>query len=102
VHGHDRDSGGQGPDRARVEIAVGDWVALDTDSAPEGASRVAAVLPRRCALRRAADARSAVQQIVAANIDTVLLCDALDGSLSLRHLERFLALPGRAAPPPSC
>jgi ribosome biogenesis GTPase len=33
-----------------------------------------------------------VQQIVAANIDTVLLCDALDGRLSVRHLERFLAL----------
>jgi ribosome biogenesis GTPase len=34
----------------------------------------------------------AATQIVAANIDTVLLCDALDGRLSLRHLERFLAL----------
>jgi ribosome biogenesis GTPase / thiamine phosphate phosphatase len=29
---------------------------------------------------------------VAANIDTVFLCDAVDGDLSLRHLERFLAL----------
>jgi ribosome biogenesis GTPase len=29
---------------------------------------------------------------VAANIDTVLLFDAMDGSLSLRHLERYLAL----------
>ena len=34
----------------------------------------------------------AVRQIVAANIDTVLLCDSLDGRLGLRHLERFLAL----------
>ena len=33
-----------------------------------------------------------MSQVVAANIDTVLLCDSLDGSLSLRHLERFLAL----------
>ena len=31
-------------------------------------------------------------KVVAANIDTVFVCDALDGSLGLRHLERFLAL----------
>jgi ribosome biogenesis GTPase len=49
-------------------------------------------LPRRCVFRRAADRRGALPQIVAANIDTLLLCDALDGSLSLRHLERYLAL----------
>jgi ribosome biogenesis GTPase len=30
--------------------------------------------------------------MVAANVDTLLLCDALDGRLSLRHLERYLAL----------
>ena len=51
-----------------------------------------AVLPRRGVFRRAAAAKGAAPQIVAANIDTVFLCDALDGSLSLRHLERFLVL----------
>ena len=51
-----------------------------------------AVLPRRAVFRRAAAARGATPQIVAANIDTVFLCDAVDGNLSLRHLERFLAL----------
>jgi ribosome biogenesis GTPase len=49
-------------------------------------------LPRRGVFRRAVAAKGAAPQIVAANIDTVFLCDALDGSLSLRHLERFLAL----------
>ncbi len=73
-------------------IAVGDWVAVGPEPAAGGRPRVVAVLPRRCVLRRAVGARGATPQIVAANIDTVLLCDALDGSLSLRHLERFIAL----------
>lgn len=75
-----------------VEVAVGDWVALGPGPASGGRPPIAAVLPRRCVFRRAADARGQAQQIVAANIDTLLLCDALDGSLSLRHLERYLAL----------
>ena len=51
-----------------------------------------AVLPRRGVFRRAAAAKGGTPQIVAANVDTVFLCDALDGNLTLRHLERFLAL----------
>ena len=75
-----------------LEIAVGDWIAVGPGNAEGDGSRIVAVLPRRCVFRRAADGRAATQQIVAANIDTLLLCDALDGGLSLRHLERFLAL----------
>ena len=75
-----------------VEVAVGDWVALGPGPATGDRPRIVAVLPRRCVFRRAADTRGHAQQIVAANIDTLLLCDALDGSLSLRHLERYLAL----------
>ncbi|HEV3364206.1 MAG TPA: ribosome small subunit-dependent GTPase A, partial [Acidimicrobiia bacterium] len=75
-----------------VEVAVGDWVAVGPVPATGDRPRIAAVLPRRCVFRRAADTRGKAQQIVAANIDTVLLCDALDGHLSLRHLERYLAL----------
>ncbi len=74
-----------------TEIAVGDWVAIGGGHTG-GGPRIVAVLPRRCVFRRMVDARGAAPQIVAANIDTVLLCDALDGTLSLRHLERFLAL----------
>jgi ribosome biogenesis GTPase len=74
-----------------VDIAVGDWVALAPGPGDDDALGIMAVLPRRCVFQRAAK-QGASQQIVAANIDTVLVCDALDGSLSLRHLERFLAL----------
>lgn len=76
-----------------VEVAVGDWVGVRPGSAAGGRARIVAVLPRRRVFQREANARGvAPPQVVAANIDTVLLCDALDGNLSLRHLERFLAL----------
>jgi ABC-type multidrug transport system fused ATPase/permease subunit len=75
-----------------VEVAVGDWVAIGPEPATGDRPRIVAVLPRRCVFRRAADPRGRGQQIVAANIDTLLLCDALDGTLGLRHLERYLAL----------
>jgi ribosome biogenesis GTPase len=75
-----------------LEIAVGDWVGVGPDPAASRLARIVAVLPRRGVFRREPSARGTRPQVVAANIDTVLLCDALDGSLSLRHLERFLAL----------
>jgi ribosome biogenesis GTPase / thiamine phosphate phosphatase len=75
-----------------VEVAVGDWVAVGPGHHSGDRPRIAAVLPRRCVFRRATDKRGAGQQTVAANIDTLLICDALDGNLSSRHLERYLAL----------
>ncbi len=75
-----------------MEMAVGDWVAVDPEPGAGGGARIVGVLPRRSAFRRAADGRGPVPQIVAANIDTVFLCDSLDSRLGLRHLERFLAL----------
>ena len=77
---------------AGLTLAVGDWVTLG--AAPETGPGWAfvAILPRRCAFRRAADGPGARPQVVAANIDTVLLVDAIDGQLSVRHLERYVAL----------
>ncbi len=79
------------PDRG-VEPAVGDWVGVATGPIDDARARIAAVLPRRGAFRRAGATRGSVPRIVATNIDTVFLCDALDGSLGPRHLERFVAL----------
>lgn len=75
-----------------TELVVGDWVGVDPAPPAGGRARILAVLPRRGVFRREANERGAEPQAVAANIDTVFLCDALDGSLSPRHLERFLAL----------
>lgn len=73
-----------------VEVAVGDWVGVA--GPPDGTVRIAAVLPRRGVFRRTSAGKRPGARVLAANIDTVFVCDALDGILGLRHLERFLAL----------
>jgi ribosome biogenesis GTPase len=77
---------------ADLRVAVGDWVALAGEPGATGQMVLAAILPRRCAFRRVSDDPAAREQVVAANIDSVLLVDAIDGQLSGRHLERYVAL----------
>ena len=71
--------------------AVGDWVAF---SPPSGSGRalVHAVLPRRTAFVRRAAGDLAVQQILAANVDTVFLVMGLDRDFNPRRIERALVL----------
>ena len=67
---------------------VGDWVAVRP-----GANRSAtieAVLPRRHCFSRKAAGEPTRRQLVAANIDTVLLVSGLDGDFNLRRIERYL------------
>jgi ribosome biogenesis GTPase len=70
--------GGSGP-------AVGDWVAVRDDLAVR-------VLPRRTAFVRTAAGRGCAPQVVAANVDLVLVVDALVGEPRLRRVERYLAV----------
>ena len=49
------------------------------------------VLPRRSKFVRKAAGKSVVQQVIAANVDTVLLVSALDGDFNPRRVERYLA-----------
>ena len=76
-------------DRAELPV-VGDWVLLDD------AGAIAAVLPRRTTIsRRAAhEPASGVsrEQVIAANVDVVLVVAALGQALDTRLLERYLAL----------
>jgi ribosome biogenesis GTPase len=72
---------GSGPDAP----AVGDWVAVRGE-------RVVAVLPRRTAFVRTAAGRGSAAQVVAANVDVVLVVDALAGEARLRRIERYLAV----------
>ena len=65
--------------------AVGDWVALRDDLA-------VAVLPRRSAFVRTTAGRTSAAQVVAANLDVVLVVDALPGEARLRRVERYLAV----------
>lgn len=71
--------------------AVGDWVAASPPNA-SGQALVHAVLPRQTVfVRRAAGDRS-VQQVLAANVDTVFLVMGLDGDFNPRRIERALVL----------
>jgi ribosome biogenesis GTPase len=71
--------------------AVGDWVAARLRPA-ETRADIHAVLPRRTKFSRAAVDAAASEQIIATNIDTVLLVTALDQNYNLRRIERYLAL----------
>ncbi len=69
---------------------VGDWVAI-TDRGADLAS-IERVLPRKSRLSRARVGRRAAEQVVAANVDRVILMMGLDEDYNLRRLERYLAL----------
>ena len=80
--------------------AVGDWVALEPGSdAPDATAVIAAVLPRRSAIRRSAGdstrrggSRAVDDQVIAANVDVAFIVAGLDGDFNLRRLERYLAV----------
>jgi ribosome biogenesis GTPase len=69
-----------------VHPAVGDWVAVDAGG------RIAAVLPRASQLVRRAAGRAHAAQVLAANIDLVLLVTSLNGDLNPRRVERYLGV----------
>jgi ribosome biogenesis GTPase / thiamine phosphate phosphatase len=77
---------------SRAELpAVGDWVALRVDRGSHRAS-VFALLPRRTALTRKAAGQAVEPQVVAANIDAVLLVTGLDLDFNVRRIERGVLL----------
>jgi ribosome biogenesis GTPase len=70
--------------------AVGDWVAFSHE--PGSLAVIHAVLPRRSQFSRPARGDLAGAQVVAANVDTVLLVSGLDHDFNLRRIERYLTL----------
>lgn len=71
--------------------AVGDWVALK-QSEDGGLGIIHAVLPRASVFLRKAVGRATEAQVIAANVDTVLLVSGLDGDFNLRRIERYVTL----------
>lgn len=73
---------------------VGDWVVLA--EAPvagrDGWLQVDRVLPRRSTLVRQAAGDETLPQLIAANLDLVLIVTSADGDLNPRRLERYLAV----------
>ena len=69
--------------------AVGDWVAVRIRPGEQRAD-LHAVLPRKTKFSRRASGSEEIEQIVAANIDTVFLVSGLDLNFNPKRIQRFL------------
>ncbi|MBH0779035.1 ribosome small subunit-dependent GTPase A [Nocardia bovistercoris] len=86
-----------GPARARCSrsdselggLCTGDWVTLEVGT---DEPTVRQLLPRRSAIMRSSVSGRSEGQVLAANVDTVLICTAADGDVDLGRIERMLAL----------
>ncbi|MER5634954.1 ribosome small subunit-dependent GTPase A [Streptomyces nitrosporeus] len=70
-------------------VCTGDWVAVDPDGDPRF---VRTLLPRRTAFVRSTSSQRSEGQVLATNIDRVVICASLAVELDPGRLERFLAL----------
>ena len=66
--------------------AVGDWVVAAGDGS------ILALLPRHSLLKRGAAGEHYKQQLIAANVDTVLVVTGMDQDFNPRRIERYLVL----------
>ncbi|MDR7074601.1 ribosome small subunit-dependent GTPase A [Fictibacillus barbaricus] len=71
--------------------AVGDWVAVQAIPS-EGKAYIHGILPRKSKFSRKAAGVTTDEQIVATNVDTVFLVNALNQDFNLRRLERYLLM----------
>lgn len=72
--------------------AVGDFVMVDRTTHSEGNGIIHHVLSRKSVFLRKAAGSTEERQVVAANIDTVLICMSLNNDFNLRRLERYLSI----------
>lgn len=79
-------------DDARDLPAVGDWVALRAPKQAEDPAVVQALLPRRTSFVRGSAGHELEPQVVAANVDRVLITSSMDADCNPRRIERYLAL----------
>lgn len=69
---------------------TGDWVVVEPGPEPSDPLSITDVLPRRSAMSRGAVGNAATAQVLAANVDVVLIVHGLDTAINPRRLERYL------------
>lgn len=69
---------------------VGDWVFVSGRG--QEAALIRTILPRRTTLSRGAAGESDATQVIAANLDCVVIVCGLDGDFNLKRIERYLTL----------
>lgn len=72
--------------------AVGDWVMVDRCNDRTGSAIIHHILRRKSALVRKAAGTKYSEQVIAANIDTIFICMALNEDFNVRRLERYLTI----------
>ncbi len=72
--------------------AVGDWVMTDREDDSSGHAVIHHILKRKSLFTRKAAGREQMEQVIAANIDTVFICMSLNQDFNLRRLERYLTI----------
>ncbi|MET9658407.1 ribosome small subunit-dependent GTPase A [Streptomyces sp. NPDC006510] len=70
-------------------VCTGDWVAVDPDGDPQF---VRTLLPRRTAFVRSTSSQRSEGQVLATNVDHIVICLSLAVDFDLGRVERFLAL----------
>jgi ribosome biogenesis GTPase / thiamine phosphate phosphatase len=75
--------------------AVGDWVALEVD-VPGQTAMIKACLKRQSCLSRRAVGESEEEQVIAANISTVVVVTDAGADFNLRRMERFFSVIARS------
>ena len=75
--------------------AVGDWVAIEMGDA-DNECTIRARLPRQAYLSRKISGRSTEEQVLASNIDVAVVVTDAGSDFSLRRMERYFAIIGRA------
>ncbi len=71
--------------------AIGDWAAITPQPGDDNRASIHGLLPRRTKFSRKAAGEQEIEQVVAANVDTVFLVSALDANYNLHRIERYLA-----------
>ncbi|WP_455352103.1 ribosome small subunit-dependent GTPase A [Streptomyces sp. SYSU K217416] len=71
-------------------VCTGDWVAVDPEGGDPRYART--ILPRRTAFVRSTSSQRSEGQVLATNIDHIIICVSLAVELDLGRIERFLAL----------
>jgi ribosome biogenesis GTPase len=85
---------------SRTELpAVGDWVAVRADPGGQRGS-IQAVLARKSACSRKVAGDETLEQVVAANIDTIFLVSSLDHEFNPRRIERYVVVARRSGAEP--
>lgn len=78
------------PRQAELPV-VGDWVVLETFDG-DGLARIDRILPRRSKFARQTPGEAVDEQVMVANVDTLLIVVGLDDNFGLSRIERYLTV----------